>query len=381
MRSALPLLTLLPLAALLAAGSAAAQPTEALDLAQSDVEEAHAATYDTEGVRPRLVAMPIPEGSPALGNGLAVGALLRYEPKGSGGVWTTGIAGLYTDSDSWGVALFQKAHLREDQIRVTAGVGYADLNIEFYGIGGDAGARDVSIDLNQKGTGVVLQGLYKVRPNLYVGARYRFVEVDTTLDRPAPPAYPDLDPGPRELVSQVSGIGLAAEYDTRDSEHGPTRGIHGTGQWLWNGDAIGSDFEYGKLTTSVNGYHGVGKGVVAWRGSVCATGSRTPFYDLCMYGQANDLRGYETGQYRDRALWAGQVEYRRPLFRRIGGVVFAGVGGIAPGLDRLGDSTVLPSAGFGIRFAASTRFRLNLRLDAAWGEDSSAVYFGMGEAF
>lgn len=381
MRIAQSLLSLLPLAALLAAESASAQPNEALDLTQSEVEESHAATNDGEGMRPSFVAMPIPEASPALGNGLAVGALLLYEPKGSGGVWTSGIAALYTDTESWGVALFQKAHLREDQIRVTAGVGYADLNLEFYGIGGDAGERDISIDLNQKGTGVVLQGLYQVRPNLYIGARYRYIEVDTTLDLPAPPAYPDLDPGPRELASQVSGLGLAAEYDTRDSEYGPTKGLYGSGQWLWNGDAIGSDFEYGKLTAAMNGYHGMGKGVLAWRGSLCATGSRTPFYDLCMYGQANDLRGYETGQYRDRALWAGQVEYRRPLFWRFGGVVFAGVGGVAPGLDRLGDSTVLPSAGLGVRFAASKRFRINLSLDVAWGVDSSAVYFHMGEAF
>lgn len=374
-------LSLLPLAALLAAGSAEAQPTEALDLTQTDVEEAHAATNDTEGRRPSFVAMPIPEVSPALGNGLAVGALLLYEPKGSGGVWTSGIGGLYTDTDSWGVALFQKAHLREDKIRITAGIGYADLNMQFYGIGGDAGARDRSIGLNQKGTFVLAQGLYQVRPNLFVGARYRYLEVDTTLDRPPPPAFPDLDPPPREMGSRVSGLGLAAEYDTRDSEYGPTKGLYGAGQWLWNGDAIGSDFEYGKLTATLNGYHGMGKGVLAWRGSICATGDRTPFYDLCMYGQANDLRGYESGQYRDRALWAGQVEYRRPLFWRIGGVVFAGVGGIAPGFDRLGDSTVLPSAGVGLRFAASTRFRLNLRFDMAWGEDSSGVYIGMGEAF
>lgn len=378
MRTGLPLLSL---AVVALAAPALAQPTEALDLTQSEVEESHAATNASEGRRPSFVAMPIPEASPALGNGLAFGALLLYEPKGSGGVWTSGIGGLYTDTESWGVALFQKAHLREDQIRVTAGIGYADLNLEFYGVGGDAGERDISIDLNQKGTGVVLQGLYQVRPNLYVGARYRYIGVDTTLDVPAPPAFPDLDPPPRELGSQVSGLGLAAEYDTRDSEYGPTRGLYGSGQWLWNGDAIGSDFEYGKLTAAMNGYHGVGEGVLAWRGSICATGSRTPFYDLCMYGQANDLRGYETGQYRDRALWAGQVEYRRPLFWRFGGVVFAGVGGIAPGFDHLGDSTVLPSAGLGVRFAASKRFRINLSLDVAWGKDSSGVYFHLGEAF
>jgi len=80
-------------------------------------------------------------------------------------------------------------------------------------------------------------------------------------------------------------------------------------------------------------------------------------------------------------MWAMQAEYRMPLFWRFGAVAFAGVGGIAPGIDQLGDSTVLPSAGVGLRFAASKTYRVNVSLDAAWGKDSSAVYFYIGEAF
>jgi len=370
-----------PLAVVLAAGSAMAGPDEAIDTARTSVVASHAATKDHKSGKPSFVAMPIPQSNPALGNGLAVGALLLYEPKGSGGVWTSGIGGLYTDTDSWGVAVFQKAHFREDRFRLTAGAGYADMNLKFYGIGAGAGERDISIDLNQSGTFVLAQGLYRLRQNVYVGAQYRLLQVDTTLDAPPPPAYPDLDPPPLERQSQVSGLGLAAEYDSRDSEYGPHKGVYAQGQLLWNGDILGSDFEYAKFTGAVNGYHGVGKGVLAWRGSLCASGDGAPFYDLCMYGQSNDLRGYESGQYRDKALWAVQAEYRRPLFWRFGGVVFAGVGGIAPGIDRLGDSTVLPAAGVGLRFAASKKYRINMSLDAAWGQDSSAVYFYIGEAF
>ena len=34
----------------------------------------------------------------------------------------------------------------------------------------------------------------------------------------------------------------------------------------------------------------------------CATGQGAPFWDLCFYGQNNDLRGYAAGQYRDHAM-------------------------------------------------------------------------------
>jgi len=369
----------LPLAAILAAGSAeAAGPEEAGAVSQTGGE---AAGQAKAGGKPTFVVAPIPQSNPALGNGLAVAAVVLYEPEGSGGVWTTGGGALYTDTDSWAAGIFQKAHFSHDRFRLTAGGGYADMNLDFYGIGPDAGERDHAIELNQKGAFVLVQGLYRLKPNLYVGARYRFLQVDTTLNRDGPPPFPDLEIPPFELKSQVSGLGIAGEYDTRDVEYGPTRGLYAQAQWIWNGDALGSDFEYSQFTGAVNGYHGAGPGVIAWRGSVCATGDGAPFYDLCSYGQSNDLRGYEAGQYRDRAMWAMQAEYRTPLFWRFGAVAFAGVGGIAAGIDQLGDSTVLPSAGVGLRLAASKTYRVNVSLDAAWGKDSSAVYFYIGEAF
>jgi hypothetical protein len=361
-----------------AALPAAADPASVVESAQTGGE---AAAHAREGGKPTFVVAPIPQSNPALGNGLAIAAVALYEPKGSGGVWTTGGGGLYTDTESWGVAIFQKAHIHEDRFRATAAAGYGDANLQFYGIGGDSGGRGRGINLNEKGAFALLEGLYRVRPHLYLGLRYRFLDVDTTVDLDAPPPFPDLDPPAVELESRISGLGLAAEYDTRDTEYGPRRGLYVQGQWLWNSDAFGSDFEYGKLTAAANAYYPAGKGVIAMRGSLCAAGEGVPFYDLCMFGQNNDLRGYESGQYRDRTLWAVQAEYRRPLFWRLGGVLFAGVGGVAPGLDHLGDSTVLPAAGAGLRFAASQKYRVNISVDAAWGKESSGVYVYIGEAF
>lgn len=372
-------LALLPLAVILAAGPArAGPPEEATDVGKTAGE---AAGQAKAGGKPSFVVAPIPVVNPALGNGLALAGVALYQPKGSGGVWTTGAAALYTDTDSWAAAAFQKAHLMDDKLRVTAAAGYGDFNIDFYGIGGGAGDRDRAIGLNQKGTFILGQGLYRVAPNVYLGAQYRMLDIDTTVDIAGPPPFPDLELPPIERKSRISGLGIAGEYDTRDTEYGPRSGLYAKGDWLWNGEALGSDFEYSKFTGSVNGYREAGKGVIAWRGSMCATGDGAPFYDLCFYGQQNDLRGYESGRYRDKALWAAQAEYRRPLFWRFGAVAFAGVGGIAPGINKLGDSTVLPAAGFGLRFAASTKYRVNLSLDAAWGKDSSAIYVYIGEAF
>jgi outer membrane protein assembly factor BamA len=196
-----------------------------------------------------------------------------------------------------------------------------------------------------------------------------------------PPPFPDLRPPDAELESVSSALGLSAEYDTRDSEYQTSSGIYATGVWLVADTAIGSDRDYSRGEARINGYHRLDpKSVLAWRGAVCIAGDDAPFYDICNYGSQNDLRGYASGQYRDRAMVAIQTEYRRHLFGRFGGVVFAGVGGIGPDLGSVTDA-FLPAGGVGLRFEASKKYGVNVGVDYAVGKDSSAFYFRIGEAF
>ena len=50
-------------------------------------------------------------------------------------------------------------------------------------------------------------------------------------------------------------------------------------------------------------------------------------------------------------------------------------------LGDLGGSDVKPGGGVGVRFLLAKQNRINLRFDYAWGQDSSAFYIGLGEAF
>jgi hypothetical protein len=93
------------------------------------------------------------------------------------------------------------------------------------------------------------------------------------------------------------------------------------------------------------------------------------------------LRGYTPGQFRDRASWAVQGEWRRTVRGRLGVVAFAGLGGVSPKISSIGESTLLPGGGAGLRFLVAPDYRINLRLDAAVGRDSHAVYVSIGEAF
>ena len=352
-----------------------------LALAAPALAEDAAADEGDKPAKPfSIVAMPIPVSNPAIGNGLAVAALGIFTHDKAAPPWVTGLGGMYADSRSWAAFAGQQANLRQDAVRLTLGGGVGDFHLDFYGIGAVAGDRNHAIPIGQKGGGLIAAALFRVRPHSYLGVRYRGVAVKTTLDLTELP-FPDLELPQVEMDSASSALGLAAEYDSRDSQFGPREGAYVTADWLVAGAALGSDFDYDRLQLAANAYRALSdKAVIAARLSICDSGDGAPFFDLCLFGQNNDLRGYDPGRYRDHTLAAVQVEYRRDLFWRIGAVAFAGVGGVAPSFDKLG-STLLPAAGVGLRLKASKAHRVNASIDFAFGEDSQAFYFYIGEAF
>lgn len=350
------------------------------DTTASVIDPADKAAKSKPGVS--FVAMPIPLANPAIGNGLGVGAIALYKPGGSPRPWTSGVGGFYTDTRSWGVAAFQKAYIDDDRYRVIAGAGGGVFNIKFYGIGSDAGSRGRSIDLEEDAIGGLAEVLVRVGPKVHAGLRYRGAKVDTRLKLPALPRFPDLVPPDIELKSAVSQLGLSGEYDSRDNEYSPNTGIYANGQWLVSDKALGSDFDYDLLNAAVNGYHRLDeRSLLAWRGSICHAGDGAPFYDICNFGANNDLRGYPAGQFRDKAMFALQAEYRRKLFWRIGGTAFVGVGEVAREFGKMSTGDLLPAAGVGLRFEASKKYGVNASIDVAVGKDVSAAYFYIGEAF
>lgn len=369
-----PAQLLILVSAVAPAAALANTPEHQVEEMSKDAEAARKATD--------LLIVPIPQSNPSIGTGLTLVGALLYEPEGSGGQpWITGAGALYTTKKSWAAGAFHKMSLADDQFRVMAFGGYGSFNLEFFGIGPNAGERGVSVDINQKGVVAILEGTMRVVPKLHAGARALYLNVDTTADRTLP-AFPDLEIPPFQLNTTVVAVGPSLDYDTRDDTFAPTRGTLINAQWLFSVKDLGSDFSYNKLKLAANFYHPLSKtGVMAARLSMCGVSENAPFFDLCLYGQFNDLRGYQSGQYRDRASWAAQIEFRQHLGGRFGGVIFAGMGGIAPKLSHIDDSTILPAVGGGLRFQVSEAYRVNMSLDVAIGKDSSAVYFSVGEAF
>ncbi|WP_230293691.1 BamA/TamA family outer membrane protein [Croceicoccus sp. Ery5] len=328
---------------------------------------------------------PLPFSDPAFGTGGGAIVSLNSGPEGGPRSWVTDLGAVFTSSDAWAIGLSHRMSLGDDRLRLTAKAGYADARIDYYGIGADEGDGRQPVALRSKDFSATADAQMRffdhgLLSHVHAGPRLRYLNSrNSPRDFDSPLPEPLLASSDSDIVS----AGLAFAFQTRDDPFAPTRGVDVTGNWMFGLKGLGSDYSHRKMEILSTAYFTLDEGsVLAVRKTACAISGDAPFYDLCLFGEHGDLRGYEIGRYRDGASWSLHLELRQHLSGRLGGVAFVGAGGIA---DSSGDiwkhSHVLSSAGFGMRYRMSDRNRANLRADLAFGQDGPAFYLGIGEAF
>lgn len=333
--------------------------------------------------RGEFVIAPMPMVNPTLDNGfsLVAGYLYRLDVNDrKTPPSVSALAGFKTSNGSWAASAVQTLHLGHDRFRLLAVAAYSDINYEFFGIGQSAGSAGTSIELNQAGSVGLFEGLVRIAPDWYIGARYQILDMTASTSDLAIPDGPTLPAIDADL--RTASLGPRVEFDSRDNPFYPRHGLQIQGIANFYGKGVGGQRNYQVYEGWINGYHAVGaRNVVAWHAGACGTDGRVPFYDLCLLGKNQDLRGYTTGQYRDGAMLAAQAEWRSELWWRFGAVAFAGVGEVSPDFTTFTFKDVLPGSGVGLRFTLAKRNHVNLRVDYAWGKNSSALYVGVAEAF
>ena len=218
--------------------------------------------------------------------------------------------------------------------------------------------------------------------NLYIGLQYQYEHVSVLKaqeDGPLP-----FNEAPGKAGGAVSGLGFILNWDTRDHIFIPSRGNYFQVSMSINAKALGGDYSYTSLKADLRKFwpglaatHVLGVQVLYQS----VVGGEAPFYRYAKLGGDSIMRGYYGGRYRDRHLLAFQAEYRLPVWGKFGLVGFAGLGRVAPTLGGLDFSGLKYSAGLGIRFKIAPREGANLRVDWAFGQATSGVYFTAGEAF
>ena len=275
-------------------------------------------------------------------------------------------------------------NLNEDLWRLMFAGFYSDLNYDFYGIGALENDLGIQVPLNQTVGGGMAEAMRKITGKLFGGVKVTGMKTTVGLGNThnlVPPDHENsLDLEDLRADFDLFTFAPKLLYDTRDNEFYPTRGNQIKGELQISSEDMGSSADYQIFKTSWDRYQQVGEnGVIALRLSSKYASGDTPFFLYPAFGQQGELRGYTPGTYRDRMLVAFQGEYRLRFTQRLGGVLFAGVGGVGSDLGDLGEA--LPSGGFGLRYVLAQENNISLRMDMAWGRDENQFYFGIGEAF
>lgn len=333
--------------------------------------------------RGTLIPIPIPIVSPTFGGGMVLGLGYVFKlkmgdmvspPSAIGGAFA------FTSSGTRAGVVGGRLYFAQNKYQTTFVFGKGRAIYDFYGPGVRPGQPAVSVELRQSGTVLFAEFMRNVGKRIFIGPRYQYRKISTRLNEAARPGGFEIPP--IDLVSTTSALGFQVQRDLRDNSFYPTKGS----LWSFTGDffakALGSNRDYQVYKAAYNGYRKIGKGqVLAYRGSVCAVSDRTPFFDLCYFGSSSDLRGYTTGEFQNRRMFAAQAEYRKELPYRLGLVAFAGFGGVARTWGDFQLDDLLPAAGAGIRFKLDKKNHINYRVDFGFGRSGYTVSMSVTEAF
>ena len=328
-----------------------------------------------------LVIAPIPGRSPQLGWKLTLAGGYFLQSRDEDSEAAPSILGgfaMFAENGSYAYGGGANLHLMDDKLRVKAGAGYMDVRYRFYGIGNDDGDAGISVDILQEVPMYFASASWRVWNKLYVGLGYLGGDVETRL-RFTLPDTPFFDPS---VKLDIGAYAIPIEFDTRDHEQFPRNGWLVSGRAMFYRESAGGDFDAETFKISVNHYRPMREqDVLALRATVRSTGGDdAPFFLLSSFGGSTDLRGYPSGRYRDRMMYALQSEYRWQFNDRWIFTGFAGFGEVADNFGDFGEN-FLPAAGIGTRFVLSKKHRVGLSVDIAVGKDGTEFYFGVGEAF
>ena len=338
---------------------------------------------DGTAKRGEFAIAPYPLVNPTIGNGIVlVGAYIRRlsatDKVSPPSVF--GLGGMYTSSNSWAAGYGQKLFLKQDRYRLLSGLGYLQLNYDFSI--GTVGNKDLDLPIHQKGYGFLAGGQVRTFRRWYLGMRYHYMMVKTTVDlNELLPGLP-VDIKPYTLDINMAGLMAQIERDTRDNQFYPRRGSVIDLRGDFNEKDLGGDYNYQRYEVSHQGYYSFGtRHILAYSASGCAVKGNVPFFAQCMLGQSSDLRGYALGKHQNRRMLVGQAEYRLDLPWRFGLVGFFGAGEVARKWEDFNTENILPGGGLGLRFLLAKMNHINVRVDYAWGKGSQTWYVGLGEAF
>ncbi|MBN1223716.1 MAG: BamA/TamA family outer membrane protein, partial [Candidatus Aminicenantes bacterium] len=330
-----------------------------------------------------IIVLPILYYKPETKIALGVGGLYYLKTAAQGAYTRPSnifIAAVATQRKQFYIELKPDVYWNDDKYHLVGNFRVNKYVDKYFGIGSMATSDDEET-YSYRNLEIKLDFLRKFRSELSLGLQYALETYKIT----------EYD-SEGELINKkvsgsesgtASGLGFIINWDSRDNIFSPGKGsFHQITATLYDG-IFGSDFEYLSLIYDARKYVSLlPSHTLAFQiYSEFRTGNPS-FRRLSLLGGEERMRGFYQGRYRDKNLLVFQVEYRIiPVVWRIGVAGFMAVGDVADRLGGFDFGSFKYAGGFGIRYLWNREDKLNLRIDIAWGQDTSGFYITIKEAF
>lgn len=350
--------------------------------AQSSTEPSDA----VESLFDRISFLPVPIiiTEPAVGYGGGA-ALLLFRRSLSEAAAASGMGDKSAPPDIYGIAIAATENgtkaagagamisFDQQRLRYRGGIGRANVNLDFYGIGGALNNGDFKIGYSLDGWFTSQQILRRLGPSdHFLTLRWVFLDLKSSFDGGVP-VLPD-----KSLSDQSSGIGIGWEHDSRDNIFTPSRGWSAAIDTLFYTPGIGSDNTFQTYRGHAFSYWSILQSLVLGaRLDVRAARGDTPFFQLPYI----DLRGIPAARYQDKNAAMVEAELRWNFARRWAVVGFAGAGRAWGSRANFSDISTQTTKGAGVRYLALSKLGLYVGLDYAKGPEDHAIYIQVGSAW
>lgn len=281
----------------------------------------------------------------------------------------------------------------ENKFRIYTSYSYRNEPLHYYGKGFDSAESTRRGDSTTffKREAVIFNPrfVWQVKPNFFIGP---YLDINYSRSWRMNPQMAQ-DPYVTQFKPKYVNIGIGGvvQYDTRDDVATPNKGVFLSGTGKFYGKYFGGAYNYQIAELEYRQFQPLFKrALLAWIVKTQIGFNDIPFTELPTFGGPFDLRGYYLGQYRDKSMAYGIVEYRQmfgsleslqrgSFWAKLGVVGWVGTGTI--GGDPSEWTRWKFNYGAGIRVQMQPRKNFRIDVGKAHGTKGLLFYLNMTEAF
>lgn len=326
------------------------------------------------------VLAPITE--PAVGYGAAAAILFIDRPesdrqgKGYARPNIGILGGLATENGTRGLFAGHLGNWMDGRARTLVGAIDADVNLTYFGLGGESATSGQGVDYTIKPRGGLAGGSYRLAETpYYLGLRYMLASTEVRLEDPQI-SIPGLES--RDFDLDLAALTLTATFDTRNNFFTPTHGWYADLSIPFYREGLGGDRDFETLALTGIHYRPWTDSLhFAVRATVKASTDDTPFFlrpFVMLRGvQALRFQGEETAEIETELRWQFRSRYSL--------VAFGGAGVARSDTLSSDRDESVTAGGLGFRYLVARRHGLHMGLDVAWGPDDPVFYVIVGSAW